>query len=113
MKNPFPEYGDIKEITLDAEFSLQDIYDLDENCNFKEARHPHIYNLSIHYERYKATYQAFDIKKEQYEELHSDVFDNADLLIERKGWPHSLIWKDFKFHPTAIYEILYKENLNA
>lgn len=113
MKNPFPQYGNIKQIDLDAEFTLSDLFGTLDNEQLKVPVYPHIYNLTIHYEKYKATYQAYNITKEQYRELQIDVFANADLVVETVGWPCSLVWKDFKFRPTGIYEVLYKENENG
>jgi len=107
VKNPFPEYGEIKEIILNSYYSYQKLIN-EENGQFLYPVYPDEYELVLIYEKYKAKYQVFNITEQDYKELKESLLDTVKFEAEREGWPYSLIWKNYKFVPVSVEEIIYE-----
>lgn len=108
MKNPFPQYGDIKEILHHGCYSFQSVVNIN-NDHFRYSPYPDEYYLTIKYEKYECEYACFNLKEEQYKEIATNLFGNADFEFNKQGWPVKLVWKDFEFRLTKFEEIIYKE----
>lgn len=117
MKNPFPEFGEIKEvvskITVDAESPMMNAaygyLSGDQGSLIRYIEFPTHYELIIKYQEYEASFTCFNLTEEQYKELETNIFENADMRFNKAGWPVSLKWKDFEFKATSVVEVLYRE----
>jgi hypothetical protein len=108
MKNPFPEYGEIKQIIFEVEYSFPFI----KSELFRYAEYPDVFTLKIKYAYFQCEYSCFNLTEEQYKELTTNMFDNAEFKLEQEGFPVKLVWKDFTFVPIKIESILYEKNQN-
>jgi hypothetical protein len=108
-KNPFPEYGKIKEIQLKTYVSFNKIIDQDKT--FSNPVYPDEFELVLVYEKYKATYKAFNITEQDYKDLKECLLDNSKFEAIKEGWPYDITWKNYKFKVSSIEEVLAQNGI--